>query len=184
MKKTLMLGIITVLSTVILCQESYSQETKKEQRKEARIAAEEASEAQINELLATKDFMYQAMELQQTSNPNVQNIQLNRIWGIWITPNTFKAYLPVYGTSLNTFQPSLLKRMDFTSNSYKYEIHPGEAGGKNVTIMVNDMWTNTEYTFLIMVTANGQNSSMTVSSSFKAPITFMGSIETSSISAD
>lgn len=181
MKKVLIFATLTLVSTLMFGQMAFAQNAMREERKESRQDANQEAQQQMIQMLNSKQFMFSATEIQQTTNPNIQNIQLNQIWGIWLLPNQFKAYLPIYGTSFAYSQPTLLRRMDFTANSYDYNVQKGEAGGVNVTITVNDVWSNTIYTFLIMTTYNGQNSTMTVSTPYQPSVTFLGDIQPSSI---
>ncbi|MFI3267964.1 MAG: DUF4251 domain-containing protein [Rikenellaceae bacterium] len=174
MRRVLIITVLTFLSVTMLSEETYAQNPMRAQRREARVEAEEQAEQQLMAMLKSKNFMFFATEIEQTINVNIQNIQLNSIWGIWVSPGQFKAYLPIYGASAISGTPSLQRRMDFTTGSYTYDIQQGHGAEINVTMTVNDVWSNAEYTFILTTSGSGENSTLYVSSPFKASVTFSG----------
>ncbi|MFI3261653.1 MAG: DUF4251 domain-containing protein [Rikenellaceae bacterium] len=178
MRRVLIITMLAFLSALMLNEEIYAQNPMREQRREVREEAELKAEQQLMAMLKSKNFMFMATEIEQTININLQNIQLKSIWGIWVSPGQFKAYLPIYGATAVTGMPTLRRRMDFTTSNYTYDVQQGHGDEINVTMTATDVWSSVGYTFVLTTSGTGQNSTLYISSPFKASVTFSGYITT------
>lgn len=181
MKRLLYSTILSAIALFAISNTSYAQNPMREVRKEERVQAEQQQEQQIEKLLEAKHFMFTATSISSTINPNMQNIQLNKLWATWVAPSLFETYLPIYGSSPMTGQPSLLRTMKFTVTNYTYKMEPSNPSGFDVTITAMDPWSTTEYTYFYQIPANGNNTVLTISTPFKPSVTFYGNISGSSI---
>lgn len=166
-----LIGVMTLNTT------SFAQDLK-DARRANRTAENAAIDAQIGQMLKSQSFTFVATEIYSTMSPGLNNIQLSALYGLWVTPQQFKAYLPIYGPGNFNGQPTLLRRMDFFTPNYTYKLESVNDGSYNVTITAMDTWSINTYTFLLMVPANGQFARLTVSTPFKANVSFEGNIQT------
>lgn len=174
MKKLFFVSLMTILGVFTLSN-TYAQAAR-EERRAIRNAENAALDKELSAAIKAQDFVFVATEIQSTQNPMVQSVPLNSLYEIWVTPQQFKAYLPIYGSGSYNGQPTLLRRMDFFTSKYSYDIAPykGQNTGWTVTMNVMDTWSLNTYTFQLNVTPNGNNSTLIVSSTFRAPVTFQG----------
>ncbi|MEG1649137.1 MAG: DUF4251 domain-containing protein [Rikenellaceae bacterium] len=174
MKKILFVSIILM---ILSGSQLYAQEkSKKELRKENRDAALVQEKEMIAQILNEQDFEFIAVELVSSGTAMISNVRLNGLWGITVTPNTFKCYLPVYGMSSPVGRPTLLRRLDFFTKDFKIKMDDAGSRGTTITIVSSDNVGNKSYTFRLMVTPNGRMSTLVVSSDFTAPVSFSGNL--------
>ncbi|MDE7134888.1 MAG: DUF4251 domain-containing protein [Rikenellaceae bacterium] len=186
MKKTILsllaLFAITATPAVVMAQTqktatSQNADISNRQAKRAmRQAENEAIIARVAKAVNSHQFTYIATELSSSGFAAISNIKLNQLWDIRVTPQSLYVYLPIYGAANPFSQPSIFNRLDFTTNSYSYDVQPMKNGGSTVTIKATDQTTNRDYTFVINVSPMGQNSTLMVNSTFTGPVTFMGNI--------
>lgn len=183
MKKVFIFAVLTVTSTLFLCQTLSAQNPMREARQEERQQANAQANAALTSDVKSQNLMFLAQEITQTMNPNMQNIQLYQIWAIWVSPQQFRVYLPIYGSGGYTGQPTLLRKMDFTTSNFTYSSQPANYGGYNITITAQDTWSLTNYTFFLQVPASGNNSTLTISSDFQPSVTFTGIVQPNNLSS-
>lgn len=166
----------SLFTSELLAQESKA--SKKELRKRQRYEAEAAQQVALKEFLTTKDFGFNATEIESTGHASISNIRLNSLWYINVKPNMIKCYLPIYGTASPTSRPTVLRKMDFTSTNYEYELKEIDGGykGYSLKIETRDTRSNTTYTFEFDIPANGLNVRVRINSTYNAPISFKGNI--------
>ena len=176
MKKFLIVSLMARIGIFANLQ-SYSQNPAKEERREVR-AVENAQQAQeIGDLVKSESFTFNANQIISTINPNINDIDLPGMYGLWVSPTMFKAFLPIYGASSYTGQPTLYKRLDFYTSHFTYNVKANNSGGWTVTIVATDTWTTNPYTFVINVTPEGTGCTLSISSPFQPGVTFNGIIQ-------
>lgn len=174
MKKLLLVSLLFAFMAVTAL---YAQDkSKKELRKEKREASLAQEKELISQILADREFEFLAVELVSSGNARISNVRLNGLWGITLTPTTFKCFLPVYGMSSPVGRPTLLKRLDFFTKDFKIETKDEGSRGTTIVIKSQDNIGNKSYTFTLFVTPNGRMSTLVVSSDFDAPVSFSGDL--------
>lgn len=178
MRKFFLLSLVLffVGHTLTLCdlQAQNVPQTKKEKRRAERRQAEEEHKIAIRRMLEKKNFSFNATELESSGHAAISNIRLNSLWYVNVNANVVRCYLPIYGTS-PTSRPSILRRLDISSESYKYNLEV-QGRGYLLTIKMRDSRSNTEYRFLFDIPFNGKNVRLNLSSTFTAPVSFRGDI--------
>lgn len=173
MKKLMLVLVAFMAISTTYAQDKSSKELRKEKRQ---IALDQEKEI-INQILEKQDFEFLAVELLSTGNAMVSNVRLNGLWGITLTPHTFKCYLPVYGMSSPVGRPTLFRRLEFFTRDFKIERSDEGNRGTSIIIKSHDNIANKPYTFRLLVTPNGRMSTLVVSSDFDAPVSFSGDLK-------
>lgn len=177
--KRYFLIITALLSFFVLSYDGYSQQTKASKKilkQRERAAADSLDKSRTAEIINNHDFTYTANEIVSTGHAMISNIRLNSLWYISVRPNNLKCFLPIYGTSSPTSQPTLLRRLDFTTSKYEIDIQEGKYNSKRIKITALDVRSNTSYEFLFDVPENGRNTELRITSTFTGSVTFNGNI--------
>lgn len=166
--------LLTMILLVGLASVSYAQDSRAE-RRAARKARELANQEQIAALVNSQDYMFVANNISSSNYVALTGVRLSGLYGIWVTPQQFKVYLPLYG--INNFNPmSIARRIDFFTSQYSYKVQKQRNGGWYITIKATDPWSNNTYNFNLSINANA-SATLTVSTTFRAPISFDGTIQ-------
>ncbi|MEG1635240.1 MAG: DUF4251 domain-containing protein [Rikenellaceae bacterium] len=174
--KNLLLSLVSVLALSATSFDLMAQQTRKEKHQEENQALNQ----QLSNAIQQQDFQFLATEIIYGQDPNLQNIPLYQLYGIWISPDYLKIYLPLYGPNNFNGQPSLMHKLDFFVNSYKYSTEPIKNGGWQVTVVATDPWSINTYTFIIRTTPSGTWSYMSVDTPFVGPVSYNGNAQTTS----
>lgn len=177
MKRNLF-SLLAIVTISLFCSQLFAQETTKQMRREQRQEANQAFDDQLSKDIQAKDFTFRATELVYGQDPNLQNITLNALYFLTVSPNYFRVYLPIYGPNNFNGQPSLMHKLDFFVNSYKFSTEPIDKGGWIIRIDATDPWNINTYNFRIRSTPNGNFSSMTVETIFTGPVIYNGTVQT------
>ena len=170
--------LLTLLSLFMIGQQVIAQETNKEVRKEKRAAQMQLEREQIQDLIATKSWVFSADQLVYSGTSQLQNVDLiDHSYGVWVLDNRINVYLPVYGTNAADGMPSLSKTLDFTTTKFKYSVQEdSRSKGWNVMIKVMNPWTMTNYSMTFEISETGQSSHLMITSDFTGEVTFLGAI--------
>ena len=155
----------------------YAQDAKviRQQRKALRTEQEMQKKQRLVNMIEERQFSFIANEITSTGKASMSKIRLNGLYGIYILPDSFKCYLPIYGASTFNPRPSLLKTLDFLEPEYTIE-STDRKGGIRVEISATDSRTITKYLFVLLIPASGRNAVLTVSTNFDSPVSFTGDI--------
>ncbi|MFI3322231.1 MAG: DUF4251 domain-containing protein [Rikenellaceae bacterium] len=176
--KKFLLSLVMLLTFSIGANSLFAQDAKREMRRERNAAANAAADSAIAAAIKNQNFKFQATEIVYGQNPNLQNIQLNVFYYLTVMPNYFLVYLPLYGPNNFNGQPSLMHKLEFNVDSYKYNYEPTRNGGAQIVIVANDPWSINTYTFRIEANASGNWCSLSVDTPFVGPVTYNGTILT------
>ncbi|MEG1649206.1 MAG: hypothetical protein RR277_04880, partial [Rikenellaceae bacterium] len=91
--KNLLLSLVSVLALSATSFDLMAQQTRKEKHQEENQALNQ----QLSNAIQQQDFQFLATEIIYGQDPNLQNIPLYQLYGIWISPDYLKIYLPLYG---------------------------------------------------------------------------------------
>lgn len=172
--KKLILSLVSVLTLSMAASDVIAQNANREARRERHQAENQAIDQALSNAIQQKNFQFLATEIIYGQNPNLQNIQLSQLYGVWMAPNYLKVYLPLYGPNNFNGQPSLMHKLDFFVNNYKYTTEQLKNGGWQVTVVATDPWSINTYTFVIRTTPNGNWSYMSVDTPFVGPVSYNG----------
>ena len=175
MRKSFLFFSTVLFALVALSTVSYAQSRKEQRRVEQQAIDNKTAEA-ITSGVETRNISFIATELTATSDPMITDVQLNAVWGLYITPNRLRSYLPVYGAKNASYRPSMIRRMDFSTSDYTWNAEKTKFGW-DVTIKVSEPSTNTAYTMYLTVPTTGRNATLSISTSFDPSITYSGYIQ-------
>ena len=155
----------------------YAQDRKslRQQRKALKMEQEMQKRERLVDMIENRQFSFIANEITSTGKAAISKIRLNGLYGIYIRPESFKCYLPIYGADSFNPRPSLLKTLDFLEREYTIE-STDRKGGIRVEMSATDSRTITKYLFVLLVPASGRNAVLTVSTNFDSPVSFTGDI--------
>lgn len=149
---------------------------KKQAKRAMRQAENEAVIARVGNAVKTHQFSFIATELTTSGMAAVSNIPLSQLWSVRVTPQTLYVYLPIYGTGGPLGQPSIFNRLDFTTSTFTYNTQTLRNGNTSVLIKATDTTNSRNYTLTFEVTPDGDNSTLSMESSFSGPVTFTGNV--------
>lgn len=149
---------------------------KKQARRAMRQAENEAVIARVTNAVKTQQFSFIATELTTSGIAALSNIPLNQLWSVRVAPQTLYVYLPIYGTGGPLGQPSIFNRLDFNTSSFTYNVQTLKNGNMSVHIKATDTSNSRNYTLTFEITPNGDNSTLSMESSFSGPVTFTGNV--------
>ncbi len=150
--------------------------SKKQAKRAMRQAENEAVIARVSQAVKAHQFTFIATELTTSGIASLSNIPLNQLWSVKVTPQTLFVYLPIYGTGGPLGQPSIFNRLDFNTSVFTYNTQTLRNGNTSVLIKATDTTNNRNYTLTFEVVPSGDNSTLSMESSFSGPVTFTGNI--------
>ena len=177
MKKLLIVSVMSLAGLLTSYADSYAQNPDRAQKREARQATQQAMNQQLANSVKGKNFVFTATEIFSTQNVQVQDVQLNSLWGVWVTPTQLHVDLPIYGAASPDGFPTLSHALNFFVSDFTFDTETTRSGGLRVNISATDPWTMNAYSFTIDVTADGNFSFMTVNSTFSSPVNFRGNVD-------
>jgi hypothetical protein len=156
------LALLLVVTSLVL--NTASAQNKKKEREAKRIE-------EIKQLLTDRTYVFEATYMNPMRGGNKA---LTDSYDVRVIRDSLISYLPYYGQAYQAPMDPTKNALDFTSTKFEYTVKTLQKGGWEITIVPKD---NKDLQKMFMTVSTDGYATLHVTSTYRDPISFDGTIE-------